>query len=224
MTPFGSEGGEGALEDGFRWFLARSEPEAAATEGRRGIRWIVLSDPIPEVALGTVVVGSSAAVPPARLVRDVREGVGIELGAAIEEVVSVRLFYSDGTRLQGADALSRYRLVDEVADGGGKPLVKLFEVVPGARVEVTGAAPGALVVVALAARVNGARPFRYETAATAGQAGTVELVVPYATGRSGALDVRAARVVSGGAEAILAIPEGAVAAGAKVRVALRPVP
>ena len=188
-------------------------------ETRRDARWIVLSDPIPEVALGPAVLGTDANASPARLVRDVREGVGIELTAAIEEVVSVRLFYSDGSGFPGAQALSRYRLVDEV-DAQGKPLAKLFEIVPGARLGVTGAIPGAPVVVQVEGLVNGWRPFRYEAMGVADPAGDVEIVVPYATERRSALDVRTAQVSSGSASVFIEIPERAVARGGRVGVEL----
>ena len=217
MTPFGSEGGAGALEDGLGWFVARRESEAAELERRRRVRWIVLPDPLPEVALGVAVLRTDPA--PARLVRDVREGAGIELAPGIDEVVSVRLFYSDGTRTRAAGALSRYRLVDEVADGP-RVLAKLFEVVPGARLTVTGAAPNAPVVVEVTGVVNGLRAFRYDSAAAADPRGEAELVLPYASGRSGGLEVRAVRVTSASASALVDVPEAAVARGESVRVPL----
>ena len=68
--------------------------------------------------------------------------------------------------------------------------------------------------------MNGWRPFRYEAMGVADPAGDVEIVVPYATERRSALDVRTAQVSSGSASVFIEIPERAVARGGRVGVEL----
>jgi dolichyl-diphosphooligosaccharide--protein glycosyltransferase len=108
--------------------------------------------------------------------------------------VSARLHRGDGAGEGGR--LRHFRLVTE-GPAGGRPLgdlfgfprpadvvpYKLFEIVPGALLEVRGA-PGANVEAAVEVRTPAGRRFEYAARATVADDGVARLRVPYATASS----------------------------------------
>ncbi len=108
--------------------------------------------------------------------------------------VGGRLHAGDGGARGGRSHLGRFRLVAEGPRGGiavgatGALLqaeipYKLFEIVPGAVIELA-AAPGELAVARIDLRSPSGRRVRWVGRATAGPDGRVRLRVPYATGDS----------------------------------------
>jgi len=105
-----------------------------------------------------------------------------------------RLHHSEGSHDGALPALGRFRLVTEAPVGGrsigeifspqppGTVPYRLFEIVPGAELEVR-AAPGSDVVATLSLLTDGGRKRVYRNAERAGADGRARLVLPYATER-----------------------------------------
>jgi hypothetical protein len=131
--------------------------------------------------------------------------------------------------------LRHFRLVTE-GPAGGRPLgdlfgfprpadvvpYKLFEIVPGAVLEVRGA-PGAPVLASVEVRTPTGRRFEYEAQASVADDGVARLRVPYATAAS-ATPTRALgpwRVAVDGAEFAVDVSEADVLEGRSVPVSAR---
>ncbi|MFQ5416360.1 MAG: hypothetical protein ACE5FL_04830, partial [Myxococcota bacterium] len=139
------------------------------------------------------------------------------------------LWFLDGSRGAQQDArgdrvraLARHRLVHESRPerppgNGGRPRLKVFEVVAGAQVSGRGR-PGATVRVALPLQTNLMRRAHYETETVVGPTGAYHLRLPYAS-RGGPPGVRATgpyELSCDGVQATLAVDEAAVQAGRDV--------
>jgi dolichyl-diphosphooligosaccharide--protein glycosyltransferase len=108
------------------------------------------------------------------------------------EMLLHRLHWADGTSRFGAPRLEHFRLVTEGPPGGisigtlrhprppGDVPYKLFEVVPGARLQVP-AEPGSGVVAEVEIVTPTGRHFSYRATADADSRGVARLRVPYAT-------------------------------------------
>jgi dolichyl-diphosphooligosaccharide--protein glycosyltransferase len=217
-TPFGTEGGAGAMEDTSAFHLASAWDEAERILERRRVRFILLQDPIPDAALAAETFGLPPDRAPAVFVRDVHEGLAIAVNPTLEQLVPVRLFFGDGLAIprRAQAAIAEVRLVDE-AGGPGAPRAKLFERVPGARLRVTGAPAGGVVSARTTVKTPLGRQLVWGGSARADAGGNAELRVPYATGSNGA--VRAsAYLVEAGKKRAATVPETAVVAGAVVQV------
>jgi len=121
------------------------------------------------------------------------------------DLLAHQLFYADGLRRGRQPALRHFRLVTE-GPRGGRPIqrlyegageapkitvpYKLFEIVPGARLEIAAAA-GSIVEASLGVRTPAKREFVFRTVTRADADGIARLHVPYAnpsptaSGRSG---------------------------------------
>jgi len=199
LDAFGDDlGGEGWAR-GQRYF-ASAEAEAAQLLEALRVRYVVVGE------------GAGAGSPE-------------ELPRPDSMLVSLSLF--DGSepppgaaRRSGGRALERHRLIFE---SGPAPLssdraaYKVFELVPGARIEGR-AAPGARIEVSLPLRTNRGRALRFQAAAAADAAGRYRLRVPYASrGQPAAVRVGAAYALRcGGERAQVAVEEEAVRRGALV--------
>ncbi len=91
---------------------------------------------------------------------------------------------------------------------------------PGARIEVSGASPGAPVRATVSVRTNAGRRFSRSAEATADAVGRATLRLPYASGANGAVWAGSWTVASGERERALEIGEAAVLSGASVACAL----
>ncbi|HTF35301.1 MAG TPA: STT3 domain-containing protein [Myxococcota bacterium] len=157
--------------------------------------------------------------------------VTTDYGGPVPWTLVNRLHRSDGSELGGEPAFGRFRLVTEGPSGGlaigeqfsrgvrsqGAPY-KLFEIVPGAELEVH-AAPGTSVSAEVLLSTPLPRQFTWRTTALAGDDGVVRLRVPYST-QTG-LPTRAVqpyRVTVGGVAHAVSVPEEAVATGKTVEV------
>ncbi len=106
--------------------------------------------------------------------------------------VAGRLHAEEGRGKDEQPGLSRFRLISESIPGGlglgalfysqsaPRPAYKLFEIVPGAQLEVTGK-PGETVVAQVRLETNQGRKFIYRNTARVEGDGTAQLVLPYAT-------------------------------------------
>jgi asparagine N-glycosylation enzyme membrane subunit Stt3 len=178
-SPFGVEGGDGALEDTAAFFLAAQEGSLRAVLERRGVGLIALGDPTNEILFATEFTAPAQTFASAR--RSVLDGATITLGQGVRGLVAWRLFFGDG-----ASGLGTFRLLDESRfEQDGSVSFKMFGVVPGAILSIEGALPGLAAVVSASVRSPMGRDFEWSTSGVTDSSGRVALRVPYATGRNG---------------------------------------
>jgi asparagine N-glycosylation enzyme membrane subunit Stt3 len=217
-SPFGTEGGEGALEDAASFFLAEDPAEAAALLARRGVRFVVLDDPANAVLEAVAVAGSPR--PPVVKVGDAQGGSSIHCEPWYDRLVAARLYFSTGqSTLQDPVALGGFRLVSDAGDPSAP--VRVFEVVPGAAVAVRGARPGARVE-ARTEITTALGAFRWTARATADLLGRAELRLPFSTGRNGQVLASPYAVADGATTVLLRLGEDEVRRGSPVEIALGP--
>lgn len=225
VTPFGTDGGAGAMEDSAAFFLARDPAAAEAVLERRRVGFVLLFNVIGEVQ--TLHGVAAPGLPePASLVRSLG-GASFELTESFLALPISRLYFHDGSagRRDALPGLGAYRLLFETASTRPANWVdekqaKLFSVVPGATVRVGNAKPGGKVVVLVPVSTNTGRQFVWATSALADADGRAVLRVPYATGANGR--VQAARYAVGDGERAVevAVSEEAVTTGGSVAVDL----
>ena len=156
---FGPYAGARHFEEAFAFPTLESEDEAVALAGRLGARYVVT----------------------------------MEYGLVAPKSLSQRLHREDGLEREGAPRWEHFRLITEGPTGGmplsemfhanvpaGAVPYKLYEVVPGAVLEVAAPA-GTEVEASTAIRTPGGRRFVYRAHAPAGADGIARLRVPYAT-------------------------------------------
>jgi hypothetical protein len=216
-TPFGTEGGEGAMEDAARFLLAPTQQEAEEVLARRRIGWVFLDLVSEEVVLGAELLGS-----PEVTTTTTFHGFAFKSPSPVaHQRVGLRLYYGYGLGGDGAAPLDGFRLIDEDASGPGAEPAKLFEYVAGARLALEGATPHAPVEAVVELSAPAGRTFQFVTRAVSDARGRAELRVPYAAGMNGR--TRASACFAGDArrQAIVAIPESAVSRGERIAVVLR---
>jgi hypothetical protein len=216
-TPFGTEGGEGAMEDSARFLLAASQEQAEQVLARRQVRWILLHAPDPELLLGAELL----AVPGMEVRQTFHGFVFPAPSPAAYQRVGSRLYYRYGIAEDGATSLDGFRLLDEDAGGSEGEPAKLFERVPGARLAVAGAAPLAPVEAVMEVRTPSGRIVPMQLRGAADAAGTATLRVPYASGANGRSIASDCFIRCGGRSGVVQIPERAVLRGEIVRTELR---
>ncbi len=186
-----------SFTDTIRFYRLRSEAEALELAASLGARYVVTADQ----------------------------------GGPRRRMLLNRLHRGDGAGNAGVEPLTRFRLVTEGPAGGASIAAlkgrrsaphhvpyKLFEIVPGAALEVR-ATPGAEVAAEVQVATPTGRRFRYRATATAASDGLARLRVPYATdSEAPARPTGPWRLRSGEAETLVAVPESAVATGATLRV------
>jgi hypothetical protein len=216
-TPFGVEGGEGAMEDSSRFLLATAQADAEEVLARRGVRWIVLQDLDADLLLGAKLLGVGG-------VEAVQSFHGFTFPIVSAEGygrVGPRLYYRYGTGENGAAPLDGFRLLDEDAPGDGVEPVKLFERVRGARLAVSGVAPRSQVEALVEVETPTGRGVPFLVRAQADAGGNASVRIPYATGPNGRAKASPCLVREGARSALVLISEDAVVRGAAVSVALR---
>jgi hypothetical protein len=138
---------------------------------------------------------------------------------ALYETIAARLYYVAGSATPVTRALDGFRLVSESSARPGAAPFRLFERVPGARVSVQGARPGAPVVARVWLQAGG-RAVEWRSDALADPDGAAMFRLPYATGGNGAIVASEYLVSDGAASASLALAEHLVLAGERVEIRL----
>ena len=191
-TPFGTEGGEGAMEAWGRFLGARDGASAEVVLAERRVGWVVLTNPSDELAV--LLAYAPPGTPPALVVeRDLWTGVRSRYTPEGMWFVPARLYRADGRALpNGAPALDGFRLIYEgprtAADfSGAERQIKIFEVVAGARLALGGLPPASSVRASVRLRTNQGREVPVQLAVAAGADGVARLRLPYATGWNGAV-------------------------------------
>jgi hypothetical protein len=206
-SPFGEEGGAGAMEDLGAFYATWDPAEAERLTFRRGIQYVLLRDPMRD--LSPVRHGNQTGT------RIVQTGPG-----GLPQLVSLRLYdlAGSGSGLPQQPALESFRLVDE--DNPAESPVRLFEVVRGAELRVRGGAPEGVVgaTLGLASPLGGLWDWRTARRLDAG--GEARLRLPYATGANGRIIAGEYLVTDGDRKVRLRVTEAQVLGGEPVAVDL----
>jgi asparagine N-glycosylation enzyme membrane subunit Stt3 len=216
-SPFGTDVGDAAFRAQASFYYAASSDSAEAVLNGRRVGFVLLSghlDPLSD-ARAFAPTGSPALV-------DIAddywgEGRRVRTVEAYGESMPGWLYEYDGVPLQRGrtTGIPFLRLVYET--GGVDPL-KLFEVVRGATVAISGAFPGTRVAVHVDVTTNQGRPFHWWAWSVADAEGCASIRVPYATGRNGATTVSRVRIKSNVGLRDLIVAEADVTHGGMVAV------
>jgi dolichyl-diphosphooligosaccharide--protein glycosyltransferase len=220
-SPFGTEGGAGAMLDTARFNFAADLEQAAEILDRRRIGFVVLMNPLMEAAMDGAFAepGNTVAIRTCTY----REGLRIQYRPEYLDRLAPRLFLFDGMSRPEAPAppIPFLRLLYETPPGRQEQM-KLFGVVAGARVRVTGVGAGTLVSASTRLRTNQGRELAWETAAIADGSGTAILRLPYASGTNGAVTATAWTIRARERVVPLELAEADVVAGRPVNVDATP--
>ncbi|MBI3181496.1 MAG: hypothetical protein HYZ28_05080 [Myxococcales bacterium] len=216
---FGSEGGQGSMEDAAKFWFAEDSSAAEELLARRQAGFVLLPNPI-DVAYGIhrfAPVGTSHAV----LIRKDRvRGQHVSLSDSFDRLLVARLYFWDGM-LGSGSALGGFRLLHETASSRPphpfhERRFKLFQVVPGAVVTVPNRSPGAPLVATTRVRTNFGRVLEWKASAGPGE----NLRLPYATGPNGQVLVQPYLLSDGERIRVLHLTEEQVLRGQSVEVSL----
>jgi len=221
-SPFGTEAGPRALPDWASFLFATDEATAERVLLARGVSHLVLRNPSHEL------VGLSgyapAAAAPLVATRDVWAGERVDATPGYGELVVFRLYFGDGSGAAVRPVEDSRLLFESASTQPAHPLleerVKIFGLVPGAVLRVSGAAPGAMVSATLPVLTNSGREFSWATRRIADGAGEATFRIPYATGANGATIAGTCTIEDGAHSASSSIPSDAVERGSEVRVLL----
>lgn len=220
-SPFGVEGGAGALEDWAGILLASDEAVAVRALRARRVGFLVLYDPASEIA-SLQSMATSGSVPPVRFTRSRWSGAEAVPTDGYWSLVSTRLFLSEGQPPEGETgrSLGSFRLLwQSPGTPGDDGHLRIFGVVEGARLVVEGARPGAGVRAAVRLTRDGASGVWASSAGTTGK-GFATLRLPYATGVNGTIHAGEWAVSDGARAVVVSIAEEDVRLGREVRVHL----
>lgn len=227
-SPFGTDGGAGAMEDTAAFFNAASEQAAEAVLTSRQAGFVLLPNPLPDVQLAQSLLPAGTERPVVERF-NWREGGAFTVTSTFARLPAARLYFYDrvGQPPAGVPGLGGFRLVSETPSSRPPTAImearlKLFAVVPGARVTVEGARPGSRIVGTVPVLSNQGRRFLWSTVAAADEAGRAVLRVPYATGRNGLVDAGPCTLDDGASRGRVGIAEEDVTAGRAVRASLVP--
>jgi dolichyl-phosphooligosaccharide-protein glycotransferase len=172
------------------FFLAENEAPALALAESLRVRYVLVRD------LGA---GFEGLIPDdpirARFVAGAMARGGgratVQFATAIETTVLYRLAWRYGSAFPGSGGfvppLAHFRLVGEsqalesLTDGSKIPYVKLYEIVPGAKVTLPGLPPGDLGVWLSAVHSPNGQRFPFVVPIAADSTGTLSITVPYPT-------------------------------------------
>ncbi len=221
VSPFGLDGGAGAMEDNAAFFLARDPAPAEELLSRRRVGVVVLGDPAGDVYFAQAF-APPGAVEPVSLTRSIR-GYQARVKPAFRELIVVRLWSEDGAANEHGPALGGFRLVDEIIPVGmaGRPRpYKVFGVVPGCTLRVRTSSPGSVVRVLVNLVTNAGREIPWSTWAVASEACEAVVRIPYETGVNGHVTASPALVSDGTRVEPVVVSREAVLAGREVEVAM----
>ena len=225
-SPFGTEGGQGAMQDMAAFFDSADPGELEAIAARRKVGLLLLGPPTVEV-LDAAGFAPSGTPPAFTERRDAVEGVARGLLPRFWDLAVSRLYYFDGMSSPVSAerlAVGGWRLLCESTAtdaelGFAVPAYRLLGAVPGARLEIE-APVGAMAAVEI--RTNTGRRFTWRTEASAASDGLVRLRVPYATGANGLVTAGACAVFAGGSSSALTLSAQEVERGAVRRLRFGP--
>jgi hypothetical protein len=231
-SPFGIEGGAGALAVDAAFYRAIDQAAVEVLLASRRVGLVLVSEPLDEV-VSLQAFAPPDAVPVIAPGPDPRRLSKVLLRPSFHTLVSTRLWVwdgmwgdRDGRPLQeGPPALDGFRLLGEGPTRSlwqtvAVPLYKLFQPVSGALVAVRGAIPGRRVEARTSLRTNQGRAIEWTTWTVAGADGAAHLRLPYAAGLNGAVLASPWRISDGRGATGVAPSERSVLLGESLEVLL----
>jgi asparagine N-glycosylation enzyme membrane subunit Stt3 len=223
-SPFGTDVSRASMEDEGTFYATLSEREAEDVLSRRRVGYVMVHWPLSTVGNIQAYFGGSRSV---IVDRSLARGRTLEPASTFAGTVAARLFYADGMPLRPNDgpSLGGLRLLREELPPQSpgvvpREQVKLFGVVRGVRLVVSGLLPGTRATATVPILTNQGRTFLWQTSLI-GDTGSVVLRVPYATGANGEVRARPCTITDGLVSRTLDVPEDAVVSGTRLDVALR---
>jgi len=221
-SPFGTDGGEGAMEDTAAFFLETDAAAAKQLLKRRQIKYVLLSYH-PANSVVEAVTMLKPDPPPLRVLGDRYSGYRVQVTDDFNRLIISRLYiYMGMADIGQQEILGGFRLVSEVGPRGGIPDWRLFEVVEWAKVVVTGARPGTNVTVSTRLTTP-LGTMNWETGQPADAAGKARFRLPYATGLQGRVTADPYQVSDGVKHGKLVVPNLAVETGGEILLSLESV-
>lgn len=223
-SPFGTEGGEGAMEAAAAFYFAQSAQAAVRVLDQRQVGWVLLANPLD--AMENTWSFAPAGSPKASHVsRDLWKGRRSEVSVQAFQLAASRLYYGDGALTPGSPAFPKLRLLYESQGAPpSAPLndrrLKLFGYVQGAVLEAIGGKPGATLTASTWLVTNQGRRFLWSTSTPLNAQGSGQLELPYASGLNGAVQASAWTITDGATESKLEVSELQVLKGERLRVPL----
>jgi asparagine N-glycosylation enzyme membrane subunit Stt3 len=216
-SPFGTDVGEGGMRTQAAFYYARSPELAESILQQHRVGFVVLSGQLDPLA------DARAFAPPESPTLVAVEHSYWSTGRTLRTVeqygqsIPGWLYEFDGVPLQLGLTTGASFVRHLYETSGGEPL-KVFEVVPGARLAISGLAPGARAVARVSIKTNQGREFQWWTPAHADENGMTVIRVPYATGRNGASLASAVRVRTASSMMDVALQEADVVSGKRIAV------
>jgi dolichyl-diphosphooligosaccharide--protein glycosyltransferase len=224
-SPFGTDVGADSLADEAAFFATASEDDATSVLRRRRIGFVVVKNPLVSLASVQEFRPPSIPLPPVLERRSLLRGTEWLPGPEFSRSMMARLFFGDGRAPRTAEVpslgwirLLREELPPEPSGGPDPEQVKVFGVVRGALLSVSGVAEGVRVDASIRLRTNAGREFQWTTFAVA-RGGTALLRVPYAL-RNGLVEGGTYRVTDGIRSVSLTVTEETVVRGLSLAVRL----
>jgi dolichyl-diphosphooligosaccharide--protein glycosyltransferase len=231
-SPFGVDGGAGALAACAAFLYATDEARIEAVLAERRVGFVLVHAPLDE-AVSLASFAPSGSRPVVSGVSGPRLSSTLTVRTNFRMLAAARLWLWDGMwgefdgrpLADGPAALGAFRLVSEsqaktIWQTVGVPTFKLFQVVPGERVRVRGAAPRQRVVATTTLRTTGGRVIEWATHDFAGEDGAATLRLPYSVGANGTVLASPWLVTDGRRTASVAPSDVDVVLGASVEVSL----
>ena len=224
VSPFGTDLGPEPMQFASTFRMSRDPARAEEMLLSRRVGYVVLGNPAFDVTLDQQF--APAGTPQySRVTCSATARPMNHIGPGFDDVVGARLFYFDGlTRDTPAPAFTRLRMVYETpaisSDHPPLQSVKVYEVVRGAEVRVTGAAPGEELKVTAVVHTDSGRDFTWAVSTRADEGGAAVFRIPYAAGPNGASRA-ALELEAGPLKGALPISDADVLEGRVVGIALQ---
>ncbi len=223
-SPFGTDGGAGAMDDSAAFYFAGDPSAAEAVLERRRVAFVLLGNPVSDLhtLFGFAPAGTRPAV---RLRRHWLRGGYLEVTGPFWALPTSRLYFFDGSGLPhaGAPAMGAFRLLHEgpsvnPTERVDESQLKLFGVVPGALLAVENARPSSSIVATVPVRTNQGRDFHWTAFARTDASGRAGMRVPYASGPNGQITAGPYAITDGARTQHVVLSEAQVVAGDEIIV------
>ena len=184
VSPFGTDGGADGMIDAARFDTTTSPSMAENLLHDRRVGFVVASYPLVDAYMQQSLAKSGGDS--VRQSCSYGQGVRFDYADSYRDQMAPRLYFFDGLSdpRRPAAPLEGLRLMYESA-GAGNAIVRIFGVVPGARVHLHGARASTPLFVEARISTGRGRQFTWREVVSLTPEGTVDLRLPYATGANG---------------------------------------
>ena len=110
-TPFGIDGGPGAMEDTAAFFTTKSPEEAESILAARRARYLLMTDPLTEAAELAALAPLGRRTPPWCGDWTGSRGPSLDIAPDADDLVAARIHSDNGLSPRGLPSLGQYRLI-----------------------------------------------------------------------------------------------------------------